>query len=305
LIDSESLEALLNLNPILGTSQAVIVALENSESADFSQEWITQTQELLAEDLRIQMEGEIHNMGMELMNRNKLAIHAVYSDTTGYTLEALNESRMHLLDPAQYYSAVFAQFNQGHEAAWTLLEDMPNMFKLSSAQEEEWLTMQQYLAFLENLKQSEREINQLSEGEIAGLIEISETSNGGSAAGWASNALCFHYGICQPATAVEAPELIAQASPKVNEDETSELMEETSFRIVPNPTTDEARLISIDVQAQTESLSVFDINGRRILFQRGANHRQFDTSGLPNGIYFCRVVALTGEVENLKFIVNH
>ena len=94
-------------------------------------------------------------------------------------------------------------------------------------------------------------------------------------------------------------------APKANDEKTTEMAEEFSFRIVPNPTTDEARLISIDAQVETESLSVFDINGRRILFQRGANHRQFDTSGLPNGIYFCRVVTLTSQVENLKFIVNH
>ena len=89
------------------------------------------------------------------------------------------------------------------------------------------------------------------------------------------------------------------------QDETAESKEDPSFRIVPNPTTDEARVISVNAQAETESLSIFDINGRRILFWRGANYRQFDTSGLPNGIYFCRVVSVTGEVENLKFIVNH
>jgi hypothetical protein len=28
-------------------------------------------------------------------------------------------------------------------------------------------------------------------------------------------------------------------------------------------------------------------------------------SSLPNGIYFCRIVALDGSSENVKFIVNH
>jgi late competence protein required for DNA uptake (superfamily II DNA/RNA helicase) len=63
--------------------------------------------------------------------------------------------------------------------------------------------------------------------------------------------------------------------------------------------------MTINAQAYTESLSVFDINGRRILYQRGANHQSFDTSSLPNGVYFCRIVTLEGNVENIKFIVNH
>lgn len=209
------------------------------------------------------------------------------------------------LDPAQYYGAVFARFDQGQEDAWAMLENMPNEFRLSTAQEEEWIAMQQYLAFLENLKSNERTIVELTEDEISELIGISETQNGGSAAGWASNALCFHYAICKPATATEAPELIAGTAPKANDEEIIETLKETSFRIVPNPTSDEARLISIDNQQQTQSLSVFDVNGRRILFQNGANHQRFDTSSLPNGVYFCRIVALTGEVENIKFIVNH
>lgn len=305
LMASEHLESLLSLNPALTNSNKVISALETTEGTGYSQEWLTETASLIAEDPRMALEADLHLLGMELMDQNKTAIHAVYRDTLGYSLEGLNENRMHLLDPVQYYSAVFARFDQGQEEAWTMLENLPNEFRLSTAQEEEWITMQQYLAFLDNLKQNEREINRLTEGEIAELMDISETPNGGSAAGWASNALCFHYGICKPATAIEAPELIVEASPKANTTEQLEDLKETSFRIVPNPTSNEARLISIDAQAQTRSLSVFDINGRRILFRSGANHRQFDTSGLPNGIYFCRVVTLTNQVENLKFIVNH
>lgn len=165
--------------------------------------------------------------------------------------------------------------------------------------------MQQYLAFLENVETSERNLKQLTEDEISELVAISEIENGGSASGWASNALCFHYGICQPATATEAPELIAQDSPKTNEDKILELVEESSFRIVPNPTSNEATIVSVGESSSTESLSVFDINGRRILFQRGTNHQRFETASLPNGVYFCRIVTLTGEVENIKFIVNH
>jgi hypothetical protein len=165
--------------------------------------------------------------------------------------------------------------------------------------------MQQYLAFLENIETSEKNIKRLTEDEISALVGISEIQNGGSAAGWASNALCFHYAICKPATATEAPELIAGTAPKANDEEIIETLKETSFRIVPNPTTNEARLISIDNQQQTQSLSVFDVNGRRIMFQRGANHQRFDTTSLPNGVYFCRIVTLEGSVKNLKFIVNH
>lgn len=165
--------------------------------------------------------------------------------------------------------------------------------------------MQLYLAFLDNLRGSERNIKQLTEDELTELIGISETPNGGSAAGWASNALCFHYSICREATATEAPELIAEGSSEIIESPNAVVNASKSYRIVPNPTSDDAQLISINSEVETKSLTIYDVNGRRVLDQSGSNHQRFNTSGLPNGIYFCRIVALDGSTENVKFIVNH
>jgi hypothetical protein len=303
-LSSEQVQTVLISNPRLATSNEVKQILISTYDEGFAESLLQEAAGNIQFDPRTAMEHSIHRMGMELMELNKENLHAVYEDTTGFSLEALTETRMHLLDIPQYYSAVFAHWEMGNEEVWSMLSQLPQEFHLSENQEQEWMTMQVYLSFLDGLKQTEKEINQLDQEGIDELIAISETPNGGSASGWASNALCFHYGICKTGSGTPEPESAGRGYGETAE-ATTELNDAPKFQILPNPASQDAAVISIGSETTIGSISVYDMNGRRVLNQFGTASQRFDTGSLPNGVYFCRIFTSEGDVENIKFIVNH
>ncbi len=79
-----------------------------------------------------------------------------------------------------------------------------NTHNLSPDQAASWNLLQDYLALQQNAREAGRDMAHLNAAELNELIAISENAAGGITAVWASNALCFQYGICNEALGAPA-----------------------------------------------------------------------------------------------------
>lgn len=79
-----------------------------------------------------------------------------------------------------------------------------------------------------------------------------------------------------------------------------------NFKIFPNPSNGEF-VIDIGVAPKNATISIFDINGRLILQQKGittSGIQKVDLSREPKGIYFIKVSDVTGDLYQQKIIIE-
>jgi len=301
-LGEDNLQQLIYNNPALVNNATMEDYLVSILDEGIVASFLNNVLESLGSDDRFQMESTLNLMGNELNRINRARIDEVYLDSLGYSANELQNARLNKLNVRQYYSAVMAYWEAGNEEAWSMLESLPYEFQLSEPQEYELYGVQNYMSFLEDLRDTEKSINQLNQQELSHLREIADNPTGGVSSGWASNALCFHYGVCKEAEGIQ------ESSPKGytnNAVEHPEIRESQSprFRIIPNPSEDYTQVIASNNEDRILRYMIFDMNGREVLSINGSGG--FDAASLPNGVYFCRVTTLQGATENLKFIVNH
>jgi hypothetical protein len=296
------LQQLIWNNPRLANNADLLTYLDATQDEGMASTLLTGATELLQNDERHLMELELNQMGNDLHRINNERIRGVYLDSPGYSINALLDARLAALDVRQYYSAIMAHWEAESEETWSLLEALPYEFQLSERQLDEWSGVQNYLYFLDELRMSDTPINSLNQEQMASLIAIADNPSGGASAGWASNALCFHYGICKEGEGIQA---LPAKSYAANDFELpiANRAQSADYRISPNPSEGYTQVFGSNAEDRIIGYVIYDVNGREVLAINGSS--AFDAVSLPNGVYFCRITTLQGSTENLKFIVNH
>jgi hypothetical protein len=99
---------------------------------------------------------------------------------------------------------------------------------------------------------------------------------------------------------VQADSVEAQESLEIAK-ENERLSEEVETAVFPNPARDR---LFVRNGHKVRQISVFDLNGRRIISASGINEKGMDVQGIPAGIYVVNVEDYNGKTTSRKIIIN-
>ena len=185
---------------------------------------------------------------------------------------------------------------------------IPEMFHLNEEETKEHNNYFSLFMFKNQIRESGRNIAQLSEEEIEQMLQFAYNSNGLSSV-MAQGILCFHYDIClegeiylteeQTSKKAEKQNVISDVQYAIYDNQKSKIEDIT---LIPNPTTGQLTINS--GQLTIKNVELFDIYGRKVCHSLPINcYNKLDISILPNGLYFVRITTEEGIVMK-KIIKN-
>ncbi len=135
------------------------------------------------------------------------------------------------------------------------------------------------------------------------LIAISENAAGGITAVWASNALCFQYGICNEALGAPADDMAPKpAYAPANGATANSINNADRAKVFPNPSNGFLNILAPSGRI-IETVDVFDLSGRLLRQQVGVEAPLLRIEELPVGIVFIRLSYEDGGVESLRAVI--
>jgi len=227
--------------------------------------------------------GERHGRMTEAANE-LIDLYAT-KDSTGTHNDSLRWVWQQLPTVAARYAEALLRMQAGEYAtAQTLMDDLDEDHRLSSAEETERMRMGTLIAELLSLEQQSRDVREMSAGEIAAWQALIQDQYDRPAT-WISNLLCFHYGICRsPLTGGESEPKSVQRDGK---DATS--TDRRSFKLQPNPASTFVALnYTLKASETSGSVRVIDANGRTLATDKlSGNVGQvvLDTRTWAKGVY--------------------
>jgi len=266
--------------------------------ASIAASWETRTYRTT---LEAQM-GEHHTRMTEAANE-LLDIYAI-RDSTGVENDSLRWVWQQVPTVAARYAEALLRLQaDDFSGVQSLMDDLDEDHKLSTAEETERARMGTLLGDLLNLAQQARDLRQLDAGEIAAWEALIQDHYDRPAT-WISNTLCFHYGICRP------PLTGGDSEPKrLIRDRREEAVEAArTFKLQPNPATTFVTLNFALLASDTDGAwRVLDPIGRIVAsekLQGTKGQALLDTRAWAKGAYTVQCTVAGALVHTEKLILQ-
>jgi hypothetical protein len=225
------------------------------------------------------------------------SLHALYNEEE-LDLDAITEWYIAIPTLTAKYSLVETYEQKGaYEQARAALNNIPQQFEFTDQDEKEYHNYTVLFDFKEKIRNSSRNIAQLTEAEIAELQAIAENSNGKSST-MAKGALCFFYNICYET--------------KINFDMLPKSLQFTmqdtaatssDIQVYPNPTDGNLTVYIPELPEGTTTFQLFDVTGRNLLTAPlTGNYTTINLFPFSQGMYYYKILNNGIAIENGKVV---